>query len=497
MSESLHPHSQPGETSQPPSNMHMPSFAMLPYDPTANLQIDSKTLGADTYALGEEEFKPPPPGIDFASLPPYEQPTPSDTRPPSVYPPPPPSSSSSAAPIHSVSSSSQVYLRAGPAYSLTPPNFPSAYRRHSHPLYPFDPPLPGRRSSSQEDLSLMYSSGLHSQVIERTPLLQQPFPAPYPADRRMPTTPADMGDSLRFSRALSTPNTLGFGAMEMGMGAAAPAAPGIPGGGGDRMLSLCDESSSAFQHMASQQPSYADLRRASTPVASSHPPQPTQQQRSRGVPDPSMMLTFNSKIGPSPLRRYPCGICQKRFTRPSSLATHMYSHTGEKPFKCPVEGCGRYFSVQSNLRRHIKIHYKANKPPPTLDSGWQPAGGGDIGGGGSSSSSMLFQPSAMRSDFVVQPPFSSPIRPPPPLPLPSASHPVPPSQPPSIPSISSVTVPSAASTTTTATTPTTAATTSSATSSTSAETSLPLPQYGLSELGDNFLKHSMGSYHDT
>ncbi|KAI8097961.1 uncharacterized protein B0P05DRAFT_461292 [Gilbertella persicaria] len=55
-------------------------------------------------------------------------------------------------------------------------------------------------------------------------------------------------------------------------------------------------------------------------------------------------------------KRYCCRLCNKRFTRPSSLTTHTYSHTGEKPFKCPVEGCGRHFSVVSNLRRHAKIH---------------------------------------------------------------------------------------------------------------------------------------------
>jgi uncharacterized Zn-finger protein len=34
----------------------------------------------------------------------------------------------------------------------------------------------------------------------------------------------------------------------------------------------------------------------------------------------------------------------------------MYSHTGEKPFACDVDGCGRHFSVVSNLRRHKKVH---------------------------------------------------------------------------------------------------------------------------------------------
>ncbi|CAD6445828.1 f9a0a5d6-275f-4999-8ad4-ae0752143f3e [Sclerotinia trifoliorum] len=70
----------------------------------------------------------------------------------------------------------------------------------------------------------------------------------------------------------------------------------------------------------------------------------------------SMMGQFSSKVSSSTLKKHKCKICEKRFTRPSSLQTHMYSHTGEKPFPCDVEGCGRHFSVVSNLRRHKKVH---------------------------------------------------------------------------------------------------------------------------------------------
>ncbi|KAL2757425.1 hypothetical protein ACRALDRAFT_2039859 [Sodiomyces alcalophilus JCM 7366] len=70
----------------------------------------------------------------------------------------------------------------------------------------------------------------------------------------------------------------------------------------------------------------------------------------------SMMGQFSSKISSSTQKKHKCKICDKRFTRPSSLQTHMYSHTGEKPFACEVEGCGRHFSVVSNLRRHKKVH---------------------------------------------------------------------------------------------------------------------------------------------
>lgn len=48
------------------------------------------------------------------------------------------------------------------------------------------------------------------------------------------------------------------------------------------------------------------------------------------APPSSMMGQFNSKISSSTQKKHKCKICDKRFTRPSSLQTHMYSHTGEK-----------------------------------------------------------------------------------------------------------------------------------------------------------------------
>lgn len=55
-------------------------------------------------------------------------------------------------------------------------------------------------------------------------------------------------------------------------------------------------------------------------------------------------------------KMHQCSICLKIFPRPSGLNTHMNSHSGAKPYKCPVPSCDRHFAVRSNAKRHLKTH---------------------------------------------------------------------------------------------------------------------------------------------
>ncbi|CAL1699702.1 unnamed protein product [Somion occarium] len=55
-------------------------------------------------------------------------------------------------------------------------------------------------------------------------------------------------------------------------------------------------------------------------------------------------------------KMHQCNICAKWFPRPSGLATHMNSHSGARPYKCPVEGCAKSFAVRSNAKRHLRTH---------------------------------------------------------------------------------------------------------------------------------------------
>ncbi len=50
------------------------------------------------------------------------------------------------------------------------------------------------------------------------------------------------------------------------------------------------------------------------------------------------------------------GTCLKIFRKWHNLFDHLRVHTGERPYECPVAGCGFTFNQISNQKKHIDIH---------------------------------------------------------------------------------------------------------------------------------------------
>ncbi|XP_057633587.1 zinc finger protein 764-like isoform X2 [Chionomys nivalis] len=81
--------------------------------------------------------------------------------------------------------------------------------------------------------------------------------------------------------------------------------------------------------------------------------------------DPQPPLGVHATV-PRADQRHGCRVCGKSFAWRSTLVEHLYTHTGEKPFRCP--DCSKPFGRASSLSKHRAIH-RGERPHRCPDCG--------------------------------------------------------------------------------------------------------------------------------
>ncbi|KAL5479912.1 hypothetical protein EMCRGX_G023513 [Ephydatia muelleri] len=81
-------------------------------------------------------------------------------------------------------------------------------------------------------------------------------------------------------------------------------------------------------------------------------------------PEPSdAVLTNNSSNSVDSKRSHQCPECGKECGSPSKLATHIKTHSSDKPHKCTVQGCDKAFATKDRLTRHMETHKNTEQFP--------------------------------------------------------------------------------------------------------------------------------------
>lgn len=76
------------------------------------------------------------------------------------------------------------------------------------------------------------------------------------------------------------------------------------------------------------------------------------------------ILKEHSSVEPTVHCDFKCPTCFKSLSTKQSLKEHLFTHTGEKPYKCLEAGCGLLFRQSSQLSNHRKVHLEIKKSTP-------------------------------------------------------------------------------------------------------------------------------------
>jgi len=78
-------------------------------------------------------------------------------------------------------------------------------------------------------------------------------------------------------------------------------------------------------------------------------------ERTCSSDDTPLKEILDDSDGYVPPKTHFCQYCAKAFNRPNRLASHMLTHTNERPFKCEVPGCEKAYVTAAHLYRHTKV----------------------------------------------------------------------------------------------------------------------------------------------
>lgn len=73
-------------------------------------------------------------------------------------------------------------------------------------------------------------------------------------------------------------------------------------------------------------------------------------------------ITFNSSAGEKPFK-CPIEGCGRSFTTSNIRKVHIRTHTGERPYYCSEPSCGRSFASATNYKNHMRIHTGRSRRP--------------------------------------------------------------------------------------------------------------------------------------